>query len=66
MRSYKMEIKNITKVENVYVDGVKSEKTYKVTTTNKIIFVGKNEGTQYSNALDEWIANGNTITDNGS
>ena len=61
-----MEIKDITKVEKVYVDGVKSEKTYKVTTTNKIIFVGKNEGTQHSNVLDEWIAAGNTITDNGS
>jgi|TARA_R100001443_G_scaffold66898_1_gene75841 hypothetical protein len=61
-----MEIKDITKVENVYVDGVKSEKTYKIITTNKIIFVGKNEGTQYSNVLDEWIASGNTITDNGS
>ena len=56
---------NIVKVEYVYVDGVKSEKTYKITTSEKIIFVGQNEGTNYSNVLDEWVAAGNTITDPG-
>ena len=57
---------NIIRVEYVYTDGVKSLDTYKVITSDKIIFVGLNEGTQYSNALDEWVAAGNTITDPGA
>ena len=57
---------NLIRVEYVYTDGVKSLDTYKVITSDKIIFVGLNEGTQYSNALDEWVAAGNTITDPGA
>tara|TARA_S200002703_G_scaffold156831_3_gene163305 strand:+ start:356 stop:532 length:177 start_codon:yes stop_codon:yes gene_type:complete len=57
---------NIIRVEYIYVDGVKSEKTYKIITSEKIIFVGQNEGTYYSNALNEWVAAGNTITDPGA
>ena len=57
---------NIIRVEYVYTDGVKSLDTYKVITSDKIIFVGLNEGTQYSDALDKWVAAGNTITDPGA
>jgi len=53
---------NIQSVEYTYRDGERVANTFKVTTPDRIIFVGLNEDTHLSNALDEWLLeNGNEI-----
>ncbi len=53
---------NIQSVEYIYKDGERVSNTFKVTTPDRIIFVGQNEGTHLSTALDEWLLeDGNEI-----
>ena len=72
-----MELKNITSVEEHYTnvfspnaqadDTIEKEKNnYKVTHSDGIItIIPKHESNRHYQAIQEWIAEGNTVIDNG-
>ena len=55
----------INTVEKIYFDNV-FQNTYKLTLTdNSILFVPQDEANRHYQEILEWVADGNTITDNG-
>ena len=55
----------ISTVEKVYF-GNEFQDTYKLTLTdNSILFVPQDEANRHYQEILEWVAEGNTITDNG-
>ena len=55
----------INTVEKIYFDNV-FQNTYKLTLTdNSILFVPQDEANRHYQEILEWVAEGNTITDNG-
>jgi len=55
----------INTVEKYYFDGVWGN-TYKTTYENgEVLFVPHNEENRHYQEILEWVAEGNTITDNG-
>ena len=56
----------IISVEKKYDDMFSSSFVYKVTfSDNKVVFVPHNEANRHYQEILEWVAEGNTITDNG-
>jgi|TARA_S200002703_G_scaffold79681_1_gene68640 hypothetical protein len=56
----------INTVEKNYSDINENDFNYKVTYSNEeIIFVPHNEANRHYQEILEWVAEGNTITDNG-
>ena len=56
---------NIVSITKIYVDGYYSNRMKVVFDTDKVAFVGdSNENTDYQ-AIQEWIAEGNQVIDNG-
>ena len=55
----------INTVEKIYFDSV-FQNTYRVTLIdNSILFVPHDEANRHYQEILEWVAEGNTITDNG-
>lgn len=56
----------INTVEKIYDPILKEFECYKMTKNNKVYFVPHNEANTDYQAIQEWIAQGNQVIDNGA
>jgi len=55
----------ISSVEKIYLEGETNKFCFKVITNSETWFVPNNEANKDYQAIQEWIADGGTVIDNG-
>ena len=55
----------INSVEKIYIEGETNKFCFKVITDKETLFVPNSEENKDYQAIQEWIANGGTVIDNG-
>jgi uncharacterized pyridoxamine 5'-phosphate oxidase family protein len=55
----------INSVEKIYIDGETNKFCFKLIRNNETLFVPNNEANTDYQAIQEWIADGGTVIDNG-
>ena len=54
----------INSVEKIYIEGETNKFCFKIITDSEIIFVPNSEENRHYQAIQEWIAEGNSVIDN--